>query len=473
MRAIHWFRNDLRLRDNTALAAAARAADELLPVFVLEPRLLSGEQAGAARSGFLLDCLERLGDDLRDADCPLAVLEGEARELIPRVAEALKVDRVYWNEDYSPFARARDAEVTRRLSRAGIERTTCKDRVVFDSSELRTGSGKPYSVYTPFRKAWYERLREASDVERRPPLPRLRARVPGPTVTKAELRKRGPDAGPEDLPTGGEDAARRRLDAFLDGPGRRYADGRNELAEDGTSRLSPYLRFGVISPRRCVSAAQDAARDAGSAARKSLHAWIDQLAWRDFYHAILAEHPHVLRHNHRREYDGMVWEDDAEGFEAWCEGRTGYPVVDAGMRQLAQTGWMHNRARMIVASFLTKDLLVDWREGERFFFRRLVDGDPANNNGGWQWAASTGTDAQPYFRIFNPTLQGQRYDPDGSYVRRWVPELEGIEGKAVHEPWKSPMLAKDYPERIVDHAERRELALERFQAARDQGSADG
>jgi deoxyribodipyrimidine photo-lyase len=219
-----------------------------------------------------------------------------------------------------------------------------------------------------------------------------------------------------------------------------------------------------------VSLALEAARE-DDAAAPGLYTWIDQLAWRDFYHAILAEHPRVLRRSFRPEFDGLRWEDDEAGFEAWCAGRTGYPIVDAGMRQLAATGWMHNRVRMIVASFLTKDLLVDWRRGERFFYDRLVDGDPANNNGGWQWAASTGTDAQPYFRIFNPTSQGQRFDPDGTYVRRWVPELEGLDARTVHTPWEAPVEAPDYPPPLVDHAERRALALERFEEARARGKS--
>ncbi len=468
MRAIHWFRNDLRLRDNTALAAAARSAEELLCVFVLEPRLLSGPHSSPARTRLLIDCLGRLAEDLREAGSRLALFEGEAREVVPRIAEQLGANRVFWNEDYAPFSKARDAEVERRLGKTGIDVRRTKDRVVFDADELRTGSGKPYSVYTPFRKSWYERLADSPDPSRRPRLPGFRGKVPG-AVDARQLAAKAPAEGPKELPTGGETAAQRRLVRFLDGPGRRYGEGRDAPAEDGTSRLSPYLRFGVLSPRTCVAAAKEAIREHRDAG-PHLYKWIDQIVWRDFYHAILASHPHVLRHNHRREYDALVWEDDAEGFRAWCEGRTGFPIVDAGMRQLAATGWMHNRVRMIVASFLTKDLLVDWREGERFFFRQLVDGDPANNNGGWQWAASTGTDAQPYFRIFNPTLQGQRYDPEGEYVRRWVPELGNFEGKGVHEPWKAPMLAPDYPPPLVDHAERRGLALERYEAARAKGA---
>ena len=229
--------------------------------------------------------------------------------------------------------------------------------------------------------------------------------------------------------------------------------------------MSPYLRFGVISVRQCFERAGEAAA-AEPALREGVSKWLDELIWREFYAAVLEEHPHVLRHNHRREYDALVWNDDPKGFAAWCAGRTGYPIVDAGMRQLLSTGWMHNRVRMIVASFLTKDLLIDWREGARFFFERLVDGDPASNSGGWQWSASTGTDAQPYFRIFNPVAQGRRWDPDGAYVRRWVPELRGVADRHVHAPWEAGALPSDYPPPVVDHAVQRGIALERYRLAR-------
>jgi deoxyribodipyrimidine photo-lyase len=272
-----------------------------------------------------------------------------------------------------------------------------------------------------------------------------------------------------ELPTAGEDAARRRLSRFLDGPIGAYAHQRDLPAVDGTSRLSPYLRLGVLSPRVCVEAALDVAaqepRQAQGAGK-----WLDELVWREFYSAILEEHPHVLRRSFRPEYDAIHWDDDPEHFEAWCAGRTGYPFVDAAMRQLACEGWMHNRARMVVASFLTKDLLIDWRRGERFFLERLVDGDPASNNGGWQWAASTGTDAQPYFRIFNPVAQGERFDPGGAYVRRYVPELEGVPDRFVHRPWQAPEPPPDYPSRVVDHASQRQEALERYRRARAGGA---
>jgi deoxyribodipyrimidine photo-lyase len=270
------------------------------------------------------------------------------------------------------------------------------------------------------------------------------------------------------VPAGGERAALRRLRAFLEGPARDYARVRDLPARDGTSRLSPYLRVGAISIRTCLHEARALAladRRAAAGVRK----WVEELAWRDFYAAILANHPHALERSFRPEYDALSWRDDESGFRAWTEGRTGFPIVDAGMRQLAATGWMHNRVRMVVASFLVKDLLVDWRRGCRFFFERLVDGDPASNNGGWQWSAGTGTDAQPFFRILNPTAQGERFDPDGDYVRRFVPELRALRGRAVHRPAEAARPPSDYPAPIVDHAACRARALAAFAAVRERG----
>ncbi|HKJ25326.1 MAG TPA: deoxyribodipyrimidine photo-lyase [Myxococcota bacterium] len=458
MRAIHWFRADLRLRDNPALAAAARQAERVVPVFVLDPRLLEGASAGSARTAFLLDCLERLGEELEASGCPLVVRRGAPEVEIPKLLGETGAELLSFQRDGSPFAKARDDEVVRAAEKAGARVLAAEGGVVFAAGAIRSSSGGGYRVYTPYRKVWYQRLRELPELE---PKPRLR---PHGLSLASEPLPAPPDLA-FDLPAGGETKARGRLRRFVEGRARDYATARDRPDLDVTSRLSPYLRFGVLSARACVSLALDAAR-ADAAAAPGLYAWIDQLAWRDFYHAILEEHPRVLRRSFRPEFDALRWEDDEAGFEAWCAGRTGFPIVDAGMRQLAATGWMHNRVRMIVASFLTKDLLVDWRRGERFFYERLVDGDPANNNGGWQWAASTGTDAQPYFRIFNPTSQGRRFDPDGAYVKRFVPELAGLDARTVHTPWEAPLQAPDYPPPIVDHAERRAIALERFEDAR-------
>ncbi len=463
-RGLHWFRNDLRLRDNTALAALATRVDEWLPVFVLDPRICAGPSSGAPRTRFLLDCVARLGRDLDERGVPLLVREGDPERILPRLLHETGARLLSFNEDVTPFAQRRDTAVRREVERADGEIIARLDHVVFRSGEVRSGSGEPYSVYTPYRKTWWKRWLAEPRLPAR--VPRLPPPIPGYAADSIpDARSLGLESEERDLPTGGEAAARRRLARFLETAAPRYHEDRDRPALDGTSRLSPYLRFGAISVRECFERAQDAA-EAEPALRQGASNWLDELVWREFYSAILEEHPRVLRESYRREYEALAWADDPKGFEAWCEGRTGYPIVDAGMRQLRATGWMHNRVRMIVASFLTKDLLIDWREGERFFFEELVDGDPASNNGGWQWSASTGTDAQPYFRILNPVAQGRRWDPQGRYVRRWVPELRGVADAHVQAPWESERLPADYPPHMVDHAEQRSIALERFREAR-------
>ena len=462
MRVCHWFRSDLRLDDNTALRAASAAADELLPVFVFDPALLESPRQGSARVRFLADCVDRLAASLAERGQRLHVEIGDPAAVLESLQRSHRFDRFTWNRDYSPFAKARDERVRAVLERHGAEVSTHKDRVIFESSEVRTKQGGPFSVYTPYRRAW-QRLLEDRLEAKPPPLRLPPPPADGAAPQGADLETLG--AGCEiDLPTGGEAAARRLLDRFLDQGAPRYHERRNDLAAEGTSRLSPYLRLGAISPRRCLRQALEAQEERRGC--EGTETWIHQLIWRDFYSAVLDVHPRVIRHAYKPELEHVAWHDDTGLFEAWCAGETGFPLVDAGMRELNQTGFMHNRARMVVASFLTKDLLVDWRWGERYFMQKLVDGDPANNNGGWQWAASTGTDAQPYFRIFNPVSQSRKFDPEGEYIRRWVAELRDLQGPAVHEPWQRPLEAGGYPAPIVDHAERRALALDLFKRAR-------
>lgn len=470
-RVVHWFRNDLRLRDNRALSAAAARAGELVALFVFDDRLLAGDGAGAPRIRFLLASLERLRADLATRGHPLVLRRGDPAREVPAFARAVKADELHWNADYGPYARRRDAAVRSAVSRDGVAVREHKDRVVYSEAELRTQGGDAFRVYSPFRNAWWRRWAEAPERPEGPlrlpkPVPAIQS---GSLPTAAELDAEGDSI---ELPTAGEAAARRRLDAFLDGPVERYADGRDRPDLDATSRLSPYLRLGAISPRVCFERAFAAERERPRM-RPGLRKWLDELIWREFYVAVLAAHPHVVTRSFRPEFDALRWEEDEAGFRAWCEGRTGYPFVDAAMRQLAQTGWMHNRARMVVASFLTKDLGIDWRRGERFFQSRLIDGDLASNNGGWQWAASTGTDAQPWFRIFNPVTQGERFDPEGAYVRRFVPELSGSPDRYLQRPWEAPTPPRDYPAPIVDHAERRAWTLRRFEAVRPAPAARG
>ena len=465
MRVIHWFRSDLRIADNTAFAAACRRADALAPVFVMDDTLLQVHREAHPRLRFLYACLGDLAAAFEAAGSRLIVVRGAPHRCLPALARACKASLVTWNRDYGPYAKHRDRMVRDSLERDGVQVRTYKDRVIFEGGELQTVQGGTYTVHTHFRRAWWRRYQAGPP--RIAPAPALPACIAGaPADALPRLRGRGVRADTTDIPRGGAAPARERLDAFLDGAAHRYHVDRDYPAVAGTSRLSPYLRFGAISVRECVRAGLALAA-AEPGAEEGVRTWIDELVWREFYHAILDAHPRVLDGAFREACDMLEWDDDVDRLEAWQAGKTGYPIVDAGMRELAATGWMHNRARMIVASFLTKDLHIDWRAGERWFMHRLVDGDPASNNGGWQWAASTGTDAQPYFRIFNPTSQGERFDPGGEYVRRWVPELEGLGGKAVHRPWTAPLESRAYPAPIIDHARERAIALARFRAVRD------
>jgi len=462
MRVVHWFRNDLRLLDNRALSAAVADADEIVLLFVLDPRLFSAAAPAPARVRFLFDCVQRLANDLAARGSSLLVRSGEPARVIDDLLAETGAELLTFNRDYSPYACRRDERVRAVAARRGCAVRDYKDRVVFESGEIRTGEGKPYRVYSPYRRAWWARWNnEGSDSAAPLRLPTTVAGLGGEELPELVL----PADGPERLPTGGEAAAARRLRSFVEGPLRDYATARDLPAVDGTSRMSPHLRFGTISVRRCIGAALEQA-EIDPVWEKGARSWLDELVWREFYQALLAEEPRVLVESFRSETRDVVWDDDEVCFSAWCRGETGFPLVDAGMRQLLRTGWMHNRVRMITASFLVKDLLIDWRRGERHFFAHLVDGDPAANNGGWQWAASTGTDAQPYFRIFNPVRQGQRFDPDGEYVKRFVPELAHVPPRWIHNPWESPSPPAGYPAPIVDHAERREVALARFAAAR-------
>ncbi len=472
---IHWFRRDLRLDDNAALTAAARAGGgAVLPVFVLDEAILFGRFASPGRTAWLLENLRALDAALRAQGLRLILRRGDPLRELLTLARESGAAGVYWNRDYTPYAIRRDSAVKEALRASGLAAHSFKDAVIFEMDEVLTEAGTPYSVYTPYARRWRQRLATQGCAVYPPPrlipVETWPASLPIPGLADLGMRYDLP------LPPAGEAAARERLRRFADlqrQPGiATYAEQRERPAIEGTSRLSPYLRLGALGIRTALRAALDleAAPEALTPrARDSVERWIGELAWRDFYVQVLYHFPHVLRGAFKREYDALEWENDPALLAAWQEGRTGYPIVDAAMRQLRQEGWMHNRARMIVASFLTKDLLVDWRYGERHFMRLLLDGDPAANNGGWQWAAGAGTDAQPYFRIFNPVSQGQKFDPDGAYVRRYVPELAAVPSKYIHTPHLLPLaeqiragvrLGRDYPMPVVDHQTRRAMALD-------------
>jgi deoxyribodipyrimidine photo-lyase len=466
--ALLWFRRDLRLHDHPALTAALDAGDGLIPLYVLDPALLSGRFASPTRTWILLGALASLRASLRDRGSDLVVRTGDPREIVPALARERAASDVFVSRDHAPYGRARDRAVAEALASDAVRWHARRGVLIHEPDELATGAGTPFSVYSPFRRAW-----EA--LERRPVLgapsamPALPGIDPGVIPSLAELGMAdGEVADPQSLPTPSEAAARDRLARWLARGIQGYARTRDRLDdEDGTSRLSADLHLGLLSPLEVVAGVPVD----GAGART----YVNEIVWREFYAHVLFHRPALRREAFRPAFDAIAWAHDDAAVEAWRAGRTGYPVVDAGMRQLAATGWMHNRARMITASFLTKHLLTDWRVGESWFMRRLVDGDVASNNGGWQWSASTGTDPQPYFRIFNPILQGRRHDPDGAYVRRWIPELAAVPTARIHAPWEMTRAEQaqagcrigiDYPTPIVDHGEARARALAVYEAAR-------
>lgn len=478
--AIFWFRRDLRLADNTGLLRCLAESASVQPVFVFDTTILAGLPRQDRRVDFIHRSLQALDDTLRACGGALRVVHGDPVREIPALAKSLGVDAVYCNEDYEPAARERDAAVASALQALGVRLETAKDAVVFARDEVLTQQGKPYTVFTPYRKAWFRRLQEhpLADIATLSQVPSdaLRERLPKPAHEgMPSLAALGFEA--TDLDTlgvlAGPDGAQAALQRFLDEAIGNYPTDRDIPGTEGTSRLSLHNRFGTISVRRLVAEGLAHAQDNTTHA-EACQVWISEIAWRDFFFQILHHFPHVAQGAFKPVYDHLDWENDDALFAAWCEGRTGYPIVDAAMRQLVDTGFMHNRLRMVVASFLTKDLLVDWRRGEAFFALHLLDYELAANNGNWQWAASTGCDPQPYFRVFNPSRQSERFDPEARFIHAYLPALAQVPADYLHEPWKHAnalarhgvTLGKDYPEPVVEHASRARRAVRMYELAR-------
>jgi deoxyribodipyrimidine photo-lyase len=467
-KAIHWFRRDLRVTDNTALDAAARRAEQVIPVFVLEDAFRTGLDVGAPRAAFLLQSLECLRKNLQALGWPLILRQGKSVELIPRLAQELGVEAVFANRRYEPDALARDGKIFNELNSIGIGFEVFKDSVAWEEREILTQAGNPFTVFTPYARAWKARTPPAA----KPKLGRLKPEA-GPWGIHSETLPLAPatleHSLEQTMQKAGEHAAQETLKTFLTGPVYRYAEQRNEPAIDGTSSLSAHLRCGTIGVRTIYTKLKAVSEAGCPEEQRNCDVWLKELIWREFYLQILANFPHVTKGAFRPEYDRLEWSSNEDHFQAWCTGQTGYPIVDAAMRCLNATGRMHNRLRMIVAMFLSKDLLISWQRGERYFLQQLVDGDMAANNGGWQWSAGTGTDAAPYFRIFNPVSQGERYDAGGNFVRRWVPELATLPDEVIHRPWENPVLVAktNYPRRIVRHEEQRAKCLAMFKKARE------
>lgn len=471
MRSLVWFRSDLRVRDNPALhAACAEARRGVVAVFALCPGQWREHDWGGPKVEFVLRNLRALSDALRGLNVPLRVLVlerfAEAPRALLELARGLGCDELCYNRELELNEVRRDAAVTVAFERAGLRVRGFSDQCIWKPGTLRTGDGRWYSIFSPFQRRWREQFRRHGPPrELGRPRRQERAACESDTVPNSVESFAGP--GRADLWPAGETEARERLERFIAERIGSYGERRDLPGGNGTSTLSPYLSLGVVSVRQCLLAAMEANDGRVDVGREGVVKWISELIWREFYRNIVVGFPRVCMHRaFRPETESLNWSGDQEHFAAWCDGRTGIPIVDAGMRQLAQTGWMHNRVRMITAMFLTKDLFIDWRWGERHFMRGLVDGDLASNNGGWQWSASTGTDAAPYFRVFNPVSQSRRFDPQATYIRKFLPELAKLDDNEIHEPYaargaKSPL---DYPRPIIDLTKTRARVIEAFSA---------
>jgi deoxyribodipyrimidine photo-lyase len=470
MRQLMWFRTDLRAADNSALHRAA-SAGPVVGLFVVSPAEWKRHDWAGCKVEFVLRNLAALSARLGELGIPLLIRTAEAVGDVPglvvKVARESGCVGVHFNREYEVNEARRDVAVVEACGRAGLGVTGHDDQCGMTPGTVLTQTGTAYTVFTPFKRAWIAKWKESGGLK----------------VLAAPKRQEGlgiaADAVPErvegfassvpgELWPGGERAGMMRLERFCAERIGRYKSERDLPAVDGTSAMSPYLASGVVSPRQCIARAVEANGGAIDAGGEGAVHWISEVIWREFYRHIVFHFPRVCMHRaFKPATDRIAWRNDEALFAAWREGRTGYPIVDAGMRQLAATGWMHNRLRMVTAMFLTKDLFIDWRWGEKHFMQSLVDGDLAQNNGGWQWSASTGTDAAPYFRIFNPASQSERYDAEGAFIRKWVPELKDLDERAIHDPSVLPELLRgrlDYPRPIVDHAKARDHVMAAFKA---------
>ncbi|MBK1883258.1 deoxyribodipyrimidine photo-lyase [Luteolibacter pohnpeiensis] len=460
---IHWFRRDLRISDNTALWHAAKRGLPVVPVYIRSEWKNHHAWTGSNRQAFLCGSLESLAKNLQTLAGELIIRKGEAVNELATLIQETGAKAIFYNSDPDPFGKKVEAELRDYCSENGIECCAFHDVTLHAPGEVLTKSEQPYRVFTPYSKSWLE-------LEKPSPHPK-----PGPLHTPSgihslelpTIRTWGLKEPEAEILTPGEHAARQRLKSAISGTVQRYQELRDLPAEEATSRLSQDLRFGLISIRTVYQRVMQARETCKPTERKNIDTFIKELAWREFYMAILHHFPDVLKHEFNEDWRGLPWNEPGESFEAWKEGKTGFPIIDAGMRQLKQTGFMHNRVRMITAMFLTKDLHLDWKLGESWFMQHLVDGEIASNNGGWQWSAGTGADAAPYFRIQNPWTQTERYDPAGKYIKRWVEELKDVPAERFMAPPKNGRpIADGYPLPIVDHKTEREKTLAIFKKHR-------
>jgi len=460
-----WIRRELRVDDHLALWNAVQDAVEVIPLFIVEDDFRS---LAPAKQKVMIEALTELRKSLRNRGGELFVRSGDPLKVIHQFLRESSVAGVYVTKEYHPFRRERDQNLKLSLEEIGKVWGEFKDHVLFDDNEILTITGSPYTVFSAYRKAWRARQDEIT-----PPLPRLK-NIVSPDIEAGEipfLAFNGRKIGMDKFPMGGEKQAQKETKRFLEQKVGYYHEQRDLPGHDGTSCLSHHLATGSLSVRTLYNDLVKSYQAIRGLKEQGLDAFLNELIWREFYYQILANYPHVATGSFKAKFDGLPWSRNGEHTDAWRHGQTGYPIVDAAMRQLVTEGWMHNRCRMIVANFLVKDLHINWQVGEEYFIQHLADGDVALNNGGWQWCAGTGTDAQPWFRILNPVLQSKRFDPRGEYIRKYIPELSNVPDKYIHEPWLMPtpvqrhtgvLIGKKYPLPIVNHERERKHTLEVF-----------
>lgn len=470
---LFWHRRDLRISDNIGLATAYQQTQKIVGVFCLDPIILNGDAIAPARVTYMIGCLQDLQKRYQEMGSQLLIIKDEPSQAIPKLAETLQAQAVFFNLDVEPYAKERDKRVTESLQEKGIKFRNFWDQLLHAPNDILTQSSKVYTIYTPFWKNWIQQKKAS-------PTPKIE-KLQGLTEKELELAIK---AGTINLPTAkdlgfvwenplllepGEQSALERLDEFCDRAISEYQEQRNYPSIEGTSQLSAALKFGAIGIRTVWQTANQAYENSRSdEVTNSIKTWQQELAWREFYQHCMYFFPELATGAYREEFKEFPWENNEEHFQAWCEGKTGYPIVDAAMRQMNEIGWMHNRCRMIVASFLTKDLIINWQLGEKYFMQKLFDGDLSANNGGWQWSASSGMDPKP-LRIFNPSSQAQKFDPEGEYIRQWLPELSSLDTEELV-TGKIPPLERhrcNYPEPIVDHNEQQREFKRRYQQVRE------
>lgn len=472
MLKIFWFRKDLRIEDNAGLGFFMDNVsddDEILFLYIKNENTF--EYFGEKRICFLYQALESLKNDLKDKSFPLRIVKGNSPDVFKNILKEAGKVHVYANEQPEPYSIKRDKQVKKLIEDNSGEFTLCTDSTIFPLGTILKDDGKPYVVYTPFMKSFYSRL-DKEDYSNCKVNFKKAKEFKLKSFSELDPSKEIKKLKRSDFFDGSRDEGLKQLKKFWDDKLEKYKSQRDFPAVYGTSRLSPHFHFGTVGIREAFRTGYNLINKLKSEAnKKEAQTWINELIWREFYYNITFHFPDIIKSSFNKQYDNIKWNKSKKDFDAWCEGKTGYPIVDAGMRQLVSEGWMHNRVRMVVSMFLTKDLLIDWRKGERFFADHLVDLDFSSNNGGWQWSASTGVDAAPYFRIFNPILQSKKFDKDGEYIRKYVPELKDVPGKLIHAPWEMSKeeqkkcnitIGKDYPSPIVDHSEARDIAIKEY-----------